>query len=182
VVSDPKTNPTGGRLAALRNRLGLKQREVEERSVELERSDPNLYQKVLRTSLANQERDGVGDRETMRATLAEVYGLDVDTFRAYLFAEIDLEEAMAARGKRARGETGPPRSGIAEPGGAPRLRTHPEWADLCARAIGYDPQIKPETLKALGEKPFLYGPIESFDLPLLVDLARGYQSWKKRSP
>lgn len=183
-VSSPtvQPEPSGKRLAALREALdGMTQQQVADQSVVLWQRDPTRYQRIGRSHLGNQEVAEVAQKDTLRVTLAAIFGISTDDLRSYLDGELDLEDVMEIRRQRAEGEG--PASGVAEPGGGPRLKTHSRWADLCMQAMAIAPEIRPDTLRDLGDKPFPYAKdVEAVDAYLLVDMARGLQSWRRRAP
>lgn len=129
------------------------------------------------SSLRNFESRGVPLKDDVRVKLAAAFGLTRDQYARYLDGAMTVEEATAAAPKR---PSLPPKSKDRVPLG-PVLRSHPEWADLCVRAVvearKMDPplEIAPETLKQVGFAPWLFGPLEDVEVEDVIDLCRVVQ-------
>lgn len=124
-------------------------------------------------NLRNFESEARGVPERARGPLAEAFGLTRDQYVSYLAGHIPLTEAL----RFAEEQAGAPLSAARAPKG-PLPRNHPEWADLCARAMEADrsapepDRITPEDLREVGITPFVMGPLDSLELQDVLDLAR----------
>lgn len=133
---------------------------------------------IKESALRNYEASrGVPRDDVTRKVIADFFGLSRDDLANYLDGEMSLEQALAASSKA--GSLPPPSTERVVAG--PLLRTHPEWADLCARAIATAPDLTPDTLKEIGLKPFLYGPLDSVEVQDVIDLGRIHQRLHRRS-
>lgn len=127
------------------------------------------------STLRNYETRGVPASDDVRVRLATAYGFTSrDEFARYLSGAMTLDEATA---KLPRGAVPPPGSAERSPRG-PVLRAHPEWADLAlraavkARTLESPLEIDPDTMRSVGLRPWLFGPLEEVEVDDVIDIAR----------
>lgn len=164
VSSDPPPpeSKVGQKLRDLREALGLTQDRVAQRTEEEEARSGGRYRALGRVYYNNLENGrNAGETERVRGVLSAVFGITRDQLADYLDGVLPLPALLEVI--RSKAPT------------IPLLRDHPRWAGLCAEALRFDPQLRPETLDAIGAAPWPWGPVESVTTAQVVGLANVVQ-------